>query len=177
MTQMYRVKFAIQLPGDMVDMGDCLVCTQNQDAACDAVKQILELNNNTEFDVSRVKPSFHQLSRREVKASLSTFDADAVDQRVASVATFPLNSETWPDQFWHAVEAKANIRAENENEAILKLAKSIVREMSGERQKTSCRELDIVCDRAEYHPRTPAIEKQSIYTHHQIFHGGSARGK
>lgn len=175
MSQMYRVKFARQLADGMVDMGDCLIVAQNQDAACDAVRIILEIDKNTEFDVSRVKPSFYQIARREVKKSLSTFDANAVDQKFASSATFP--TETWPDEFWHAVEAKANIRAENENEAILKLAKSLVREMAGERQKMSCKELDILCDRTEYHPRAPAVEQNALYSVHSFFRGGAGRPK
>ncbi|MCA1452162.1 hypothetical protein I6F35_02895 [Bradyrhizobium sp. BRP22] len=178
MNQMYRVKFARQLDRDMVDLGDCVVCAQNAEAACDAVRVILGIDESaTKMDASRVKPSFYQIARREVKASLATCDAGTVREDLASVATFPGQTESRPDEFWHAVEVKAKIRALDENEAITKLTRAVIRETSGERQKASCKDLDILCDRVELHARPPGMEKQSIYTNSRFFPGGAARPK
>lgn len=174
--QMYRVKFAKKLSNDMVDIGDVLVCAQTSELACEGVARILELpRSETQMEVERVKPSFYQISRREVKGSVSTFDADAISASLASSATFPGVTEARRDELWYSVAAQANIRAEDENEAISKLARSIVREMSGEKQKPSCKELDIRCDRAELHSRSPAIEQNALYTFRRIFQGGDAR--
>lgn len=174
--QMYRVKFANKLGGNTVDLGDAIVCAQNADAACDMVSMLLALpKSGVEMEVHRVKPSFYQVSRRQVKESVSTFEAELVNADVTSTATFPGVTESRRD--WHSfeVQAQATIRAGDENEAITKLAIGIQREMSGARQKRSITDLDIKCDRKEFHPRSPAVEENALYTFRQIFQGGDTR--
>lgn len=174
--QMYRVKFAKKIDPDTVDIGDVVVCAGSREAAMDMVAQVLELaRSGTEMDVSRVKPSLFQVSRRTVKNSVATFDGNTIRDDVVSVATFPGTTENMPDEFWYSVVASASIRAENEEAAISKIAKAIVREASGEKQKASCKDLDIQCDRTEYHPRSPAVERNALYTFRRIFQGGDTR--
>jgi hypothetical protein len=174
--QMYRVKFARRLIGDVVDLGDMIVCAGTQDAARDTVAVLLAIGvSGTEWDISRVKPSIYQVSRREVRNSISTVTADLVNPAFATMATFPGTTENRAEQFWFSVQATARIRAENEEDAIVKLAAGLEREMAGTLHKPSFQDLDIRCDRAELHPRSPAVEKQSIYTDIKIVHGGAGR--
>jgi hypothetical protein len=175
---MYRVKFARKLADDMVDLGDVLICAASQELACDSVSHMLGIKLSvTEMEVSRVKPSFYQISRRNVKHSISTSLATAIDVENASSATFPNQTESMPEEHWFAVMAMANIRADNENRAISKLSVAIAREMTGEKQKMSTRELEIRCDRTEWHPRQAAIERQALYAEPRIFQGGDARSR
>lgn len=175
---MYRVRFARSLPNDMVDMGDCVVCAGNADAARDGVSAILRFPVSTaQFEIIRVKPGLHLIGRREVHKSLSSSQASIVDSNVASIATFPGVTENLQNEYWHEVVASASIKAENGEAAIIKLARGIVREMSGEKQKSSTRDLDIKCDRKEFRAPSPALEQNALYTHLRFFEGGSARGK
>lgn len=176
--QMYRVKFALPLAENMVDLGDVLVCAASNELAQDLVCQVLEIRrSDAQFDVARIKPSLYQLGRKEAKNSLATADALLVDANLASSATFPGVTENKPDEFWWNVVAQANIRAEHETLAILKMATALQREMRGEQQKGSLRDLDIKCDRMEYHPRPPAIEKNALYAVTRILQGGATRSR
>jgi len=176
--QMYRVRFARKLADDMVDLGDALVCAASQEMAGDMVAHILGIRfSATEMEVSRVKPSFYQLSRREVNHSMTTSLATAIDADNASSATFPNQTETRPDEYWYAVMAIANIRAENDEHAISKLSHAIMRDITGEKQKSSTRELEIRCDRTEWHPRQSALEQQALYSYPRIFQGGDTRSR
>src|ERR1700738_4588427 len=139
---MYRVRFARKLPGDMVDMGDCVICAGNADMARDAVAAVLGFAvSHAEFEVVRVKPSLYLIGRREVHKSLSSASAQIVDASVRSTATFPGVTESLPEECWHEVSASANIRAEDQEAAIIKLSQAIMREMTGAKQKSSAREL------------------------------------
>lgn len=174
--QMYRAKFARRLSSDIVDLGDVVVCAGSQDMARDVVAQIYGLRNSSvEWDISRVKPSIYQVSRREVRHSISTVSATIINAAYASSATFPNETENMPDEFWFAVQATANIRAEHEHHAALKLSQALAREMNGEKQKSSCKDLEIRCDRTEYHARPSAMEKQSIYSEYKFVPGGAGR--
>jgi hypothetical protein len=176
MTQMYRVKFARKLSVDTVDLGDVIVCAGSQEQAGDFVAQLYGLGSSAvEWDISRVKPSLYQVSRREVHNSLSTAMATTVNAAYASCATFPGVTENQPDEFWFEVQITARIRAEHEHRAALKLSQAVAREMTGEPQKSSCKELDIRCDRTEYHAKQPAMERQAIYTDVRFVPGGAGR--
>jgi len=176
--QMYRVKFARRLTDDLVDLGDVIVCVNSQEAACDAVASLYGFSASAvEWNVSRVKPSFYQVSRREVHHSIPTVDAELINAALASTATFPGTTENAPDEYWFSIEAKASIRAENEQAAAVKLSQAIGREMTGQPQKRSCRELDIKADRSEYHVRQSRTEQQALYTEHRFFNGGAGRPK
>jgi hypothetical protein len=174
--QMYRVKFARRLSGDTVDLGDMLVCAGSQDMARDAVAQFHDLGaSSVEWDISRVKPSVYQISRREVRHCISTAMATAVDAHNATTATFPNETENMRDEFWFVVQAIANIKAEHEESATTKLASALAREMAGVKQKSSCRELEIRCERIEIRPRTSAIERQAVYSERRFMQGGAVR--
>lgn len=174
--QMYRVQFARKLQGDAVDQGDVIVCAANQDSARDMVATVLQLpGNGVEYKVSRVKPSLHVLRRQQVSKAMVTVDGKAVDAGKATMATFPGVTEGRRDEFWYAVEATASIRAGDENEAIVKLAKSIQREMAGEAPKGTTKELDIKCERREHRPRAPAVEQNGLYAVTRLFQGGDTR--
>lgn len=177
--QMYRVKFARKLSGDRVDLGDVIVCAETQESARETACRILCLPRiDTQTDVSRVKPSLYQIARRVAHHSVACFDAKTVDDLLLSTATFPGVTESMKDEYWFSVEAQANIRAIDENEAIRKLGSAISREMNGEKQKGSVKELDIKCDRVEFHARTAAVEQNSLYAVEdalRLFRGGDAR--
>lgn len=174
--QMYRVKFARKLTGDVVDLGDTLVCAQSQEAAGMMVSQALDISlSETEMIITRVKPSFYQISRREVKSSMPAVDASAIDAQLACSATFPGVTENMPDEVWFSIEARANIRGENENDAITKLSKAILKDILGEKQKGYCRDFDVLCDRTDLHPRSPAVEQNALYAFRRIFQGGDTR--
>lgn len=174
--QMYRVRFARKASVDIVDMGDIIVCAASNEAALDMVCAILGLRaSEVVFDIARVKPSFWQISRRDVKNSITATEALIVGAANLSNATFPGVTEGRSDEHWYSVCAQASIKAEDENEAIFKLSVGIQREMSGEKQKASTKDLDIKCDRREFHPRTPAVEQNSIFTVRRIFRGGDTR--
>ena len=174
--QMYRVKFAIPIEGDQVDLGDCVVCAQSRENAAELMIMWLGLPRSTvELEVERMKPSLYQISRRVVTNSINTVTAETVNAAHASSATFPGVTETQTERHWHSVVAAAQIKAENENEAIVMLSRAIAREMSGEQQKRSCQDLTIQCDRAEFHPRSPAVEQNALFKEHRIFKGGDGR--
>lgn len=174
--QMYRVKFVRRISSEKVDLGDVVVCAASAEMASDAVVRWLDLpRSETEMDVSRVKPSLYQVSRREVSNTIASFDASIVSSERASSATFPGVTESHTERQWHYVSGQAFIRAENENEAIASFGRSVLREMAGEKQKGSCKELDISADRREWHPRTPSVEQNALYTFRRIFQGGDAR--
>jgi hypothetical protein len=174
--QMYRVKFARKLQDDMVDMGDVLVCANSQEAAITLVGYHLDLRmTETEMEVSRVKPSIYQISRREVKNSISAIGANTFDAGAASSATFPGVTESLPSEYWHSVAVQANIRAENEEVAVSRLATSVIRNMQGEGPKGFCKDLDIKCDRGDLHVRPSSLEENALYTFRQIFAGGAGR--
>ena len=175
--QMYRVKFANQLAGDYVDLGDVLVCAQSQDAARQAVVTILDLPaSGVEMDVRRVKPSLYQVSRRTVQKSITAFDALPVDAAAACVATFPGVTENMKDEFWFTVEASADVKGEDEDDAASKLSDAIRRAASGKAPRRSVRDFSVRCDRKEMRPRSPAVGRNAIYTEPRIFAGGAARG-
>lgn len=174
--QMYRVRFARKLDDAKVDVGDVVVCAGTQEMALVLVAQILDLPvSGTEFEVARVKPSFFQVSRRTVDHRLATFAADTVSDKVACRATFPGVTESRVERDWYQVHAQADIHAENENEAILMLSRSLVREVAGENQKRSTQNLDVACDRRAVHPRTAAVEENGLYRTIRVFQGGDAR--
>ena len=174
--QMYRVKFARKLQDDMVDMGDVLVCANSQEAAITLVGHHLDLRmTETEMEVSRVKPSIYQISRREVKNSISAIGAHTVGAGAASSATFPGVTESLPNEYWHSVAVQANIRAENEEVAVSRLATSVIRGTQGEKPKGFCKDLDIKCDRGDLHVRRSSLEENALYTFRQIFAGGAGR--
>ncbi len=174
--QMYRVKFARKLSDAKVDVGDAVVCASSQENALVLVAQILDLPvSGTEFEVARVKPSFFQVSRRTVDHRLATFDAETVSDKVACRATFPGVTESRVERDWYQVSAHADIHAENENEAVLMLARALVRQMTGEGQKRSTQNLDVACDRRSIHPRIAAVEENGLYKTIRVFQGGDAR--
>ena len=174
--QMYRVKFAIKMPESNVDIGDVVVCAQSNDLARDMVMVVMSLpRSGVEMEVHRVKPSIFQISRRIISDRIPTYDAHEVNASVMSRATFPGVTESRRDWFTYDVQATATIKAENENEAISKLAIGITREMSGEKQKRSITDLDVKCDRKDAHPRSPAVEENGIFSTIRIFQGGDTR--
>jgi hypothetical protein len=180
MMQMYRVRFARKLPNDMVDVGDCVVCAASHDAAKIMVAEILKLLiATTEFEVARVKPSIHLIGRREVNKKMPTIAAELVDAELACTGTFPGVTENSPEEHWHEVEASAHIFAENEETAIAKLARGLIRYLSGERQKSSTKELQVKSDRSDWRPSQYGVRsaENALYTHLRFFKGGSARGK
>src|SRR6266702_1266859 len=106
--QMYRVRFARTLPDDLVEMGDCIVCASNNDAARDMVAAIVGFPATVaQFEIVRIKPSLYLIGRRDVKHSLSAADGTAVDADNASAATFPGVSESMRDEHWYSVQAQA----------------------------------------------------------------------
>jgi hypothetical protein len=176
--QMYRIKFARSIGGDLVDMGDVLVCAHSSEAAADMVVQVLGLERSqTHLDVSRIKPSLYTIDRHEIRESIATAHAGAVSADLATRATFPGVTESMPDEHWYCVIAQANARAIDENEAIKKLVRAIRQEMAGEPQKSSIKELEITVDRLNMHARSPAIERNAMYKVLRLFQGGSTRGK
>ena len=146
--QMYRVRFARKLLNDLVDLGDCVACSSTAEGAQEMVATIIGFPPSTaEFEVVRVKPSLYLIGRREVRRSMSSVDAHVVDASLACRATFPNTTETMADEYWYAVQASANIKAEDKQSAIAKLARGIVRALRGEKQKFNTRDLEIKSDR------------------------------
>lgn len=175
--QMYRIKFARKINDATLDVGDVVLCATSQETALVMVAEILGLPvSDTSFDVSRVKPSFYQISRKIVDNSLSTYEADRVDARFGCRATFPGVTERRVERSWFSVSASADLHAESENDAIAMLSRAVAREMNGEKQKRSLRNLDIVSERAAERPRTAAVEQNALYEVRRIFRGGDARG-
>ena len=174
--QMYRVKFAMKAGEGAVNLGDVLVCANSNTSAKEMVAVHMGLpRSGVEMTAERVKPSIFTLSRREVANRISSYQAETVPAHEMSRATFPGVTEARKDEFWFEIEARAQVRAEDESAAIVKLSRGIEREMSGERQKGSVRELDIVCDRKELHPKTSAVERNGMFKSIRVFQGGDAR--
>jgi hypothetical protein len=173
--QMYKLKFARCLPGDRVDIAEVAVCASSAEQARDLVAQVYELGASAvEWgEVTRIKPSVQLLSRREVSRSLSTATADVVDVRHASTATFP--DERPAEEYWHVVSAVAEILAENDEHAAIKLARAIRCEMAGEPPRRSCKDLEISCERVT-RPRSIApAERQALYNEVRLVPGGAGR--
>ena len=176
--QMYRVRFARKLPKDLVDIGDCLVCAGNADAASDMVAGILRVPlASTEFEVTRVKPSLYLIGRKEVDKKMPDVSAELVDVDLACTATFPGITENLPDEYWHEVQASAQIIAENEEEAVTKLARALIRYITGQQQISSTKELDVKADRSAFRPKESRADQNALYTHLRFFQGGDTRGK
>lgn len=185
--QMYRVRFVRMKKSDTIDKGDCIVCANNNEAAIIMVATVLDIPiSSTEFEAVRVKPGVYLIGRNEVHKKMFAVDGKSVNISQASMATFPyrkqeerkepaLGVERDPEEHCHELNITASVMAQNENSAIIRLAKGMLREMAGEKQKPSVRDIDIKCDRKELRPKESSTEQNSLYTHLRFFQGGDAR--
>jgi hypothetical protein len=106
-----------------------------------------------------------------------------IPKEMPTNGTFPrtqaqLDRMLEPDRDQYAVQISAFVWAHSEDSAIKKLAKFALAEAEGCEKKPHGKAvgmLQILCDRQEAHSRSPAIEKNAIYTHPRIFAGGAAR--
>lgn len=174
--QMYRVKFARKISETAVDLGDVVVCATERDAALASVAATYGLPvAGTEFDVSRIKPSLFQISRRTIDNTVATFDAGTVSANKLSNATFPGVTESRRDRIWFSVVATADLHADDENDAIGMLCRAVMRGINGVTQKRSVRDLDVSCHRPGLDPRIAAVDQNALYESRRIFPGGDTR--
>ena len=174
--QMYRVKFAAKISDEVADLGDVLICANSNQSAMEMVAAHMKLRRSgVEMSAERVKPSIFVLSRKEVGGRVPSFQGGTVHVRDTSHATFPGVTESRQDEFWFAIEARAEVRAEDESAAIVKLSRGIAAEMSGGKKSRAVRDLDIVCDRKELRPKTSAVERNGIFKNIRVFQGGDTR--
>jgi hypothetical protein len=174
--QMYRVKFARSINDSTVDVGDVILCANTREDAIIAVVQTLALPaTETQFECSRLKPNFYQVSRRYVGKSLAAFAAGTVDEHLASSATFPADPKNMTERQRFSLVASAEIMATDEGDAMAALARAIDRQVNRKEQKPSLKYLDIVCERDAQGPRIAAVAANAIFTEHRIFEGGDTR--
>lgn len=162
--QMYRVKIVLHdRSGPSFVEG--LVCAGNAEAAGNMVAQIIEWPlSRCSFVVERVKPSYYELSRRKSANALSdglTAQADYIGQPAT----------------WWTVAATMKVRSRTESGAVKGAARALEADAKSNEPAGNIRDLEITCEPVDIEPRSPAIEKQSIFSHVQFFQGGSARGK
>ncbi len=163
MGQLYRVKFAVHYE-DVIDNGDVLLVANDEQSAIDFIRMYFEVPaSQAIFDVRRVKPSIWQLDRHEiVKNSISK----------------SLNKKREPLAIFNCF-ASPSVRAANERSAWRKLGSALIDRSSNDRAVADkwIQGMELSADRKEFTARSPAIERQAIYTHPQFFSGGATRGK
>lgn len=162
--QMYRIEFQTRYDG-VIDTGSAVVCAGDEDAAAAMLVWHLGLPvSMTVLDVKKLKPAVFNISRKEI----------IIPQRRAASGG-PKNE---PELAVYAVAVSAEVKAISEASAFRILAKSVTERASANAPETSGKisDLEMRVERRELRARTPALEKQSIYTHPQFFRGGSARG-
>lgn len=161
--QLYKVSFHVH-HADVIDIGEVVVCASNQDHAAEILSHHLMLPvSTTVFEVQRVKGNFYQLKRKEV-AKPNTAARKSDDRDKPAVFDLSVN---------------VSVKARTEASAWLNLA-DCLRERVGVAKpivNSSIVSIDMQANRREFTPRSPAMEKQSIYTKPQFFSGGSARGR
>jgi len=161
--QMYKVSFQTRY-NDIIDIGECLVCAANNELAADMIRESLRLPiSSTIFEVNRIKPSIYSLSRKEVIKNQNFH-----------------NHQTDKDPSVFMLSASCSIKAYSETSAWNRFSKSISERSFANKaviEDGGIKDLEMNCERKELTPRSPAIEKQSIYKCPQIFAGGMARGR
>ncbi len=175
MTQMYRVKFTRNGEGT-VESGEAILNAADQNQAISIVCNECHLPvTGTQFDVTRVKPSFVLIRRANVARQIATFEATTVSEYLASNATFPRSDR--PEREIFAVTVAAELHADGELDAISGVARAIIRHADGARQRLSLREFDISCEPVKAEPRVSRFEENANYDVHHFVQGGSVRPK
>jgi hypothetical protein len=169
--QMYRVNFRFHKE-KTIDCGEVVVTATSNENACDIVCLWLDLPRSaTSIEATRVKPGLYQVSRHEVPKDLpinGTFPRTKAE----------LERLLEPDRERYSVQVSAFVWAHSEDSAIKKLAKATLAEVDGSGKKPRAKAigmLQILCDRNDLAPRSPAIERNAIYTHRRFFAGGDTR--
>ena len=169
--QLYSVKFRHHKER-AIDIGEVLVVASSNELASEQVLMWLELpRSTTTFVVTRLKPNLFQVMRGEIPKEMPTN------------GTFPrsqsqLDRLLEPDRERYAVQISGLVWAHSEDSAIKKLAKCAIADVEGAAVKPHAKAvgvLQILCDRQDAQPRTPAVEQNGIYTHTRIFAGGDTR--
>lgn len=162
--QMYRVNVVLNGNGGS-SFVEGLVCAGNAEQAGNMVAAIIEWPpSRCSFVVERVKPSYYELSRRSSVRALSN-GSESRSENVDIPAT------------WWSVSANMKVRAKTENGAVKGAARALEADAKSNEPADNIRDMELTCEPADIAPRSPAIEKQSIFSHVQFFQGGSARGK
>jgi hypothetical protein len=170
--QLYNVKFRHHKERS-VDIGEVLVVASSNDAASELVLAWLELPRSvTTTEVTRMKPNMFQVMRGEIPKEMPTN------------GTFPrtqaqLDRLLEPERERYAVQITALAWAHSEDNAIKKVAKAALAEAEGRDKPfgNTVGMLQVLCDRQDAQPRSPAVERNAIYTHPRIFAGGDTRSR
>jgi len=169
--QMYCVKFRHHKE-KTIDTGEVLCVASTNEMACEIVSLWLELpKSSTSLEAARVKPGIYQVLRGEIPKDMPANGTFPRTQR-------ELDRLLEPDRERYSVQVSAFVWAHSEDNAIKKLAKAALAEVDGSEKKPHAKAigmLQILCDRHDLSPRSPAIEKNANYTHLRIFAGGDAR--
>jgi hypothetical protein len=169
--QLYSVKFRHHKERS-IDIGEVLVVASSNDAASELVLAWLELPRSvTTTEVTRLKPNMFQVMRGEMP------------KEMPSNGTFPrsqaqLDRLLEPDRERYAVQISGLVWAHSEDSAVKKLAKYALAEAEGAAVKphrNAVGVVQILSDLVETAPRSPAVERNGIYTHTRIFAGGDTR--
>ena len=161
--QMYEVEFRVHYE-DLIDCGKVLVCASDNDSAAEMVRFHFGLPaSQGTFDVKRIKPSIFQIDRRPIHKKA---EAQSINAARDPLAVF-------------TVDVTASIRAASESHALRKMGTMLIERSKAEKAivDKSVSDIEITCNRREYEPRSPAIDRQAIYTHPRFFAGGAARGR
>lgn len=161
--QMYEVKFRVHYE-DTIDMGTILVCASDNDSAAEMVRFHFDLPaSQTVFEVARIKPSIFQMDRHAVHKKAEAHSRNLERE--------PLGK--------FEMDVVATVRAASESHALKRLGQALVQRSSSEKAivDNTVADIEISCKRRDYMPRSPAIERQAIYTNTQFFSGGAARGR
>jgi hypothetical protein len=150
---------------DLIDFGEVVVCATNQEHAAEILLHNLMLPvSTTVFEVQRVKGNFYQLKRKEVPKLTERNQRVGEDRDKPAIFDLSVN---------------VSVKARSEALAWLKLADCLKERVGVAKPiiNSSILSLDMQANRQEFRPRSPAIEKQSIYSKPRFFSGGSARGR
>jgi hypothetical protein len=169
--QLYNVKFRHHKE-KVIDIGEVVVVASSNELAAELVLLWLELpRSKTSTEVKRMKPNMYQVMRGEIP------------KEMPANGTFPRTQAEMdrllePDRERYTVQISALVWAHSEDNAIKKLAKAALAEVDGSAVKPNAKAigmLQILCDRQDLHPRSPAVESNSIFTHLRMFQGGDTR--
>jgi hypothetical protein len=170
---MYKVKFRHHKE-KVIDVGEVVVVASSNELAAELVLTLLELpRSRTSTEVSRLKPNLYQVMRGEIPKEMPTNGTFPRSQK-------ELDRLTEPDRERYSVQISAFVWAHSEDNAIKKLAKAAHAEVDGSKTKPHTKaigEMQILCDRPDLHPRSPAVEQNSIFTHMRMFQGGDTRSR
>ena len=172
MSQMYKVEIH-SVRGPLVEMATYLVVAASSDEAERSALGFAGIPPITaDVDVSRVKPSIYELSRRDfIKRPTDEY----LKMKEGLEPGMTVRNEE-PGAV-HEVRVSAKIFGFSESSVLRRLADALIKNSSANKavQPHHINELSIEIERADERPKPSRVEENAIYKERRMFPGGAAR--